>query len=355
MKEEKPIRVFISYSHDDKEFVGELVRYLESACLVKVIWDQDILAGFEFHEQIQDYIASSQIFMPLITKRSSEKGWVHQEIGYAKALNIPILPVTTDDLDPAGMLQMIHAIRIDRSSSTFPSFLNAKTFRMVLNKASSQPIFHCARLPEERTRMITHYAETVSGFGEYGIVRQQGGLSSFHIPDECIQMPVWTIRYKPEIKSEFHKRLQRGERLALEKHAQKAGYQLIISPDYVVRGRETDAVVARLETLIQFLEKNPDSTAVVAVQEKETVRESLTIVGDFFLAESVSFAQGDGFTNTFFTRDALEIEKRIEDFDCQLEELLRLKGWTRENSRQKAIERLIQIRDEKSSERNQAF
>ncbi len=48
-------------------------------------------------------------------------------------------------------------------------------------------------------------------------------------------------------------------------------------------------------------------------------KESLTIVGDWFLAESVSFKEGDGFTNTFFTRDVSEIGRRIDDFDCELE------------------------------------
>jgi hypothetical protein len=334
------IRVFISYSHKDKEFVNELVLFLEENCEVNVIWDKNLVAGYGFHEQIKDSIASAHVFMPLITKESSERGWVHQEIGYAMALNIPVLPVTTENLDAGGMLQMVHAVKIDEKVENLHSFFNDSTFKTMLKSASVLPIFLCAHLPEERTRMITDYSNKISNISEFGLVRQKGGLSSFHIPDDCILKPIWTERYVPEIKSEYHKRLQRNERLALEKHAKKAGYKIIISPDYVINGRDPKAVVARLETLIKFLEQSVCNPCVVAIQSEETFRESLTIVGDWFLAESASFRKGDGFTNTFFTRDAFEIARRTEDFECELEVLLEQKKWTPENSREKAIEEL---------------
>jgi len=337
------IRVFISYSHQDKELVNRLENYLENECEVNVIWDENLAAGSGFHEQIRDSIASAHIFMPLITKESSQRGWVHQEIGYAMALNIPVLPVTTENLDPGGMLQIIHAVKIDEKVENLSMFFNKRTFEVLLKNTASTPIFLCAHLPEERTRMITEYSDKISNIGEYGIVRQKGGLSSFHIPDDCILKPIWIERYLPEIKSEYHKRLQRGERIALEKHSQKTGYKIIISPDYVVKGRDSRAVAARLETLIRFLEKSTVIPSVVAIQNEETARESLTIVGDWFMAESVSFKKGDGFTNTFFTRDNFEIGRRTEDFECELQELLEHKNWTPENSREKAIEELNQL------------
>lgn len=337
------IRVFISYSHKDLELVTRLEDYLEKECEVNVIWDKNLAAGSGFHEQIKDSIASAHIFMPLITKESSQRGWVHQEIGYAMALNIPVLPVTTENLDPGGMLQMIHAVKIDENVENLSVFFNKRTFEVLLKNTASIPIFLCAHLPEERTRMITEYSEKISNIDEFGLVRQKGGLSSFHIPEESIIKPIWTERYYPELKSEYHKRLQRGERIALEKHARNAGFKIIISPEYVVKGRDPKAASARLETLIRFLEKSTVNPSVVAIQNEETSRESLTIVGDWFLAESVSFKKGDGFTNTFFTRDTFEIGRRTEDFECELQELLEQKIWTPENSREKAIEELNQI------------
>jgi hypothetical protein len=337
---ENKIRVFISYSHGDKDFVDRMVAFLEDKCKIKVIWDENLSAGTGFPDQIKDSIASAHIFMPLLTEESFKRGWVHQEIGYAMALNIPVLPVTTEDSGPGGMLQIIHAVKIDKNIENLQHHLNYRTFETLLKNSASAPIFLCAHLPEERTKMITEYSDKISNMGEFGTVRQKGGLSSFHIPDDHILKPVWTERYVPEFRNEYHKRLQRNERLALDKHAKLAGFKIIISPDYVIHGRDKRAICARIETLIAFLRNTSCDPCIVAMQDKETSTESLTIVGDWFLAESVSFRKGDGFTNTFFTRDAFEIARRTEDFESELQELLDSNGWTADNSREKAIERL---------------
>lgn len=92
--------------------------------------------------------------------------------------------------------------------------------------------------------------------------------------------------------------------------------------------------------MIEFLSSMPNEKVIIAFQNTNTNIESLTMVGDWFLAESVSFKAGDGFTNTFFTRNAAEITKRILTFDEELADLLDQQGWTPENSRDKAIEEL---------------
>jgi hypothetical protein len=333
------IRVFISYSHNDKTFVEKLVPILEKS-RVDVIWDNNLIAGYGFHDQIKDSIASAHVFMPIITKESSERGWVHQEIGYAMALNIPVLPVTTENLDPSGMLQMVHAVKINDEVKDPGQLLNRFTFEKLLSSPGNAPIFMCAHLPEERTRMIIDYANKITSMNRYGVVRQKGGLSSFHIPKDCIIKSVWEERYDPDGKSEYHKRLQRNERLALEQHSSEKGFKIIISPEYATEKRSKTSAAARVSTLIEFLQAKNYETSIVAIQTKKTPVQSLTIVGDWFLAESVSFKPNDGFTNTFFTRDAAEIERRTEDFDCELTEILQQNGWTEKNSREKAIEHL---------------
>jgi hypothetical protein len=335
------IRVFISYSREDKELVEKLVAVLEDSN-IDVIWDKNLVPGYGFHEQIQDSIASSHVFMPVITKESSARGWVHQEIGYAKALNIPILPVSMENLDPSGMVQMIHTIKLSNNQDEWKEYLNDKTFNNLLKNNYKNPLFLCAHLPEVRTRMIAEYTENITYWGKSGLVRQKGGLSSFHIPNKCIIESDWTDRYLPEHKSEYHKRNQLRERQALEVHAKTEGYKLILTPEYITKNdRQPIAIKARLNTIISFLEENTKN-AVVAINENgDDSVHSLTIVGDWFLAESVSFRKGDGFTNTFFTRDAAEIKRRTEDFDCELKTLLKC---TEEESREEAIKKLIEMR-----------
>ena len=118
---------------------------------------------------------------------------------------------------------------------------------------------------------------------------------------------------------------------------------MIINPKYAIEGRSILSAKTRIKTMIDFLEIMPDSKVVVALQSERTCIESLTMVGDWFLAESVSFRDGDGFTNTFFTRNASEIATRIRTFEEELDDLLAQKRWEPENSRQKAVEELKHI------------
>lgn len=58
---------------------------------------------------------------------------------------------------------------------------------------------------------------------------------------------------------------------------------------------------------------------------------------------------GQGYRQTIFTRHAPSMQTRIELFDREFNELLRLSKWSAESSRTKAIEELkvkiIELRD----------
>jgi hypothetical protein len=342
MTKRSKIRIFISYSRQDKELVKKLVSVIKND-EISVLWDENLMAGTGFHEQIKDYISHAHIFMPILTRESSNRGWVHQEIGYAMALNIPVFPLTTEEIEPGGMLQMIQAVKISEDESILREQLNQFKFRTLLKNTSQVPLYQCASLPEERTKMMATFANNIAFTGNYGLVRQKGGLSSFHIPSECVRRKVWHDRYYPETKSEYHKSLQRSERLALQNHAQEKGCRLIITAEYAILNRHFLAAKTRIISLLEFLENSSLPECIVAIQKEKTDKQSLTIVGDWFMAESVSFKDGDGYMNTFFTHNASEIKRRIEDFDCELDDLLEEWGWKTENSREKAIEELNRI------------
>lgn len=334
------IRVFISYSHKDKALVEKLHEVIVEAGMFP-LWSRNLIPGQGFDENIMKFIEYAHVFMPVLSKSSSL--WVQQEIGYAIAHHIPVYPVTTDEINPKGMLQMIHAIKVSDDINMLKDQLNREVFQRIPENHHSRSVFRRAAFVDERAAMMKEYADNLRHFNEYGIVRQKGGLSSFHIPAEPIFDQKWTDRYDPEIRSENHKENQRGERLALQKHADVAGCRLIINPGYAMKGRTKTASRTRLQEIIDFLKNMPDEKVGIAIEDKSTNVESLTIVGDWFLAESVSFRMGDGFTNTFFTRNAAEITKRIEDFDHELNSLIRSRGWTINNSRKNTIGELSKV------------
>jgi hypothetical protein len=340
---EHKIRVFISYSHQDKELVNKIIGILDKNVL-EPLWTEKLSGGSGFDEQIRIFIEHAHVFMPVITKSSLARGWVHQEIGYALGRHIPVFPVTTQNVTPGGMLQMIQATKLNMDDlNEVKKKLSVKFFEALLLHEKKAPLWELAQFEEERAVLMKEYSTKAHNADYLGIVRQKGGLSSFHIPDSYVWHKQWLNRYVPDKKSLYHKKVQREERQALESHARIEGCKLIISPSYVTINRSKISIISRITSLIEFLEIMPDDKAVIAIQDSPSVHESITIVGDLFLAESTTFRNQEGFTNTFFTRNASEITRRIKDFDDEMEDLLRERKWTTKNSRTKAIEELNRI------------
>jgi hypothetical protein len=340
--EKTEYRVFVSYSHKDLEEVKKIVKVLEQNGL-KPMWDDNFACGYGFHEQIQTFINHAHVFMPVITRASSQRGWVHQEIGYAMALNIPVLPVTRDMI-PGEMLQRIHAVRLGEDIEVTKEKLSWDVFDNLVNgfQETEKAFYRCAEQADDRTIMMIEHANNVLKLKSYGLVRQKGGLSSFHIPYKVTSDPVWKERYDTD-KSIFHCRNQRKERLVLGKHAKASGCRLIINPVKASEKRSDKAQLVRLQTLLDFLKSELYKNVQIVINEELQFQENLTIVGDWFAAESVSGSITQGYRQTIFTCHAPSMQSRIELFDQEFEELLQKKGWTAETSRVRAIKDIEKI------------
>ncbi len=134
----------------------------------------------------------------------------------------------------------------------------------------------------------------------YGRIRQRASLSSFSIPDQETSHPVWDQREGNVPRSPFYRNLLRDERRALETHARQAGCDLIIDPEFCLERNGKTATLTRLRILAQFLEDMPDDRVQV-VLSRQARSGNLTIVGDWFSAESVSPRPGEGHRQTVLT------------------------------------------------------
>jgi hypothetical protein len=192
-------------------------------------------------------------------------------------------------------------------------------------------------LPGNRAVMIAGYAQEVLELGEHGTIRQKGGLSSFHIPRQTVNHPLWTERYGNLQREEEHCRAQRTERRTLEKHVMVAGCKLIVNPRISYKKYGKRARLSRLTQLREFLCSMPDSLCQVAIKETMGHHESVTIVGNWIAATSTSAELGKGYFQTIFTRHAPSVIDAVDAFDEEFEELLRAKGVEAADSRSYAI------------------
>ncbi len=73
------------------------------------------------------------------------------------------------------------------------------------------------------------------------------------------------------------------------------------------------------------------------------MNESVTILGDWFYAESITPTPGAGYRQTLFTTHAPSMQAKIDLFDQEFSELLNSSGWRPEESRIRAIEKLKEV------------
>ena len=191
--------------------------------------------------------------------------------------------------------------------------------------------------------MMAAHCNDVISLGHTAVVRQKGGLSSFHIPDKHVNHDEWRKRYGGQRDDPDHNRLQREERVALEKHARAKGCKLIITPGLTFERWGPAARLARLRNLIEFLKSIGDDQCAVAIRPPGGLSESITILGDWFFAESVLGEIGRGYRQTIFSRHAPTILNRVQEFDEELEELIAMRGCRVEESRRAAIDEMETI------------
>jgi hypothetical protein len=338
-------RVFISYSHEDMGLAEKIVGILEEQGLTPM-WDRNFAFGHGFHDQIKNFIAHAHVFMPILTNTSSQRGWVHQEIGYALALNVPVLPVTKDQL-PGEMLQQLHAISLSDDREILGQQLSMEIFNQLVFRAqkNSRPLFEWAEDPVEGTMMMVEYATRVLELNAYGHVRQRGELSSFSIPDKHPADRIWKQRHGPMALSDFHCKLLREERRLLERHARRAGISLIVNTQMKYDEIGDEAMQVRLKTLLSFLESLADDEVkvTVGIDRRLPKDQHFTILGDWFAVEATLDLRGIGYRQAVFTRHAANIRNRIDLFEDELHNLLEAQGINPESSRAVAIAKIKEM------------
>lgn len=346
------IRVFINYSHRNAKLVEKIEQVLRANGLTPM-FDRNFAFGFGFHEQIKRFIAHAHVFLPVVTRKAAERGWVQQEIGYAMAMNVPILPLAIGAV-PGEMIGALHAVKLPQKvddhelDTRLRQLLIPAVFERLIQRkqVAHDAQYVCAALPEDRTAMMVEYAESVEDIdiqeaipelSKTGYVRQKGALSSFHIPDQPVTDDAWRKRFLPGKRSAHHCRLQREERRALTRLAARSGCRLIVNPYIPFSDLAPEARCAKLKSLVAFLESGEVERIEIAFLQDQQETHSLTIVGDWFLAEAVAARAGHGYDQTIFTRHAPSMKPRIAAFDEEFASALKACGFTAANSRCQAI------------------
>ncbi len=217
-------------------------------------------------------------------------------------------------------------------------------------------MFECADMMYQRTKTLVDSSDEIHRLYGPAKIRQRMAFSSFSIPNRNIKHRDWDEREGDDRRSEDMRKLLLEERQIMEKHARKAGCDLIIDP-YVrssstmkltSEGRETELMNSnsptrkRLEILVDFLESMPDEMVRVVFQEGN-IDGGIHIIGDWFTAEAVVPHYKGGYKQTVFTRHAPTVLAKVQAFDEEFEDMLLDAKLNGSSSRQAAIKTLKEI------------
>ena len=86
------IKIFVSYSHEDKDFAQKLFKALTAVGIDNFI-DSKIIFNENYHSKIEDVIRESSHFLCLVNRSSLSSRWVHHEINLARKYEKKIIPV----------------------------------------------------------------------------------------------------------------------------------------------------------------------------------------------------------------------------------------------------------------------
>jgi len=327
-----PYRVFISYAHEDQPVVEKIAKILECIKL-KPIWDRDIHPGAPFTDAIKEMIARSHIFVPIITEHSQTRPWVHQETGYAQALNLPILPVaviyasdsTQSKKVPSEMIAQLQAITVQSNDlDKLADYLLDLNLEELVNPLPRRPdaIVQIADWPETRTELMIRHINWVTAVGGYQPVRMLGAFTSFAIPDKDVSDSIWDER---DSRSLYHRTLLREERRLLERHVRACDCKMVLEPFSTPLSQEgKHPRAARYTILRDFFASLPHEKLKIIVSPKARSGNTI-ILGDYFVAESISPRPG-GYLQTVFNSHPPTVIERIRRFDQVFDELYPTEG-----------------------------
>jgi hypothetical protein len=318
-----PLRVFLSYAHSDLNVLDQVVKALESTGMVPV-WDDKIKPGAEFTNEIRRLIATSHVFMPILTGNSAANPWIHQEIGFALGIDVPVVPLALGAL-PDEMIKALQAVIVKKDmSDLFSKVEQLECEDLVLKGQAGSGLealgvtIQVADFTEDRTRNLVTFAQAVK---EPSRIRQRGIFSSFSLPNAEIDDPVWNTIDLPQKRSNYFRQLLKKEREVLEHHAKYGGCSLILRPFLDYRSVGAQVHRQQLELLATFLKSMPNELVTIAITDIGD-HGNLTIVGDWFAARALPPRPGSEYRETLFCHHSPTVLRWLKQFDDEVESIL---------------------------------
>lgn len=114
-------QLYVSHAPGDLELVQELFSTVKNFPVGVHIALEEIESG-RSRTRLTGRISNSDVVAVVLTERSASNQWVNQEIGYAQAKGIPLLPLYDHEQLRSGFVSDIEGVTIDRQNLSVTVF-----------------------------------------------------------------------------------------------------------------------------------------------------------------------------------------------------------------------------------------
>lgn len=109
--------VFLSYSSASQPWVRKFTDALTAAGVSAWFDAHDILPGERWQAQIEKALRQSRVLIMVLTQDSVQRPWTFFELGAALAGGKRIVPVLSDDVDPADIPAVVRQFQFVREKT----------------------------------------------------------------------------------------------------------------------------------------------------------------------------------------------------------------------------------------------
>ena len=106
---EGPVRAFLSHESEYKAQAVDLKEQLQRYGIAAFVAHEDITPTLAWQDIIRRALKEMHVMMPLVTLHFHQSAWTNQEVGYAVAREVPVVPVRLGS-DPAGFIGGIQGV-----------------------------------------------------------------------------------------------------------------------------------------------------------------------------------------------------------------------------------------------------
>jgi len=92
----RPLRIFFSFAAVDRTYAHRVQNILSQRPDVRIFTTESLSAGEDWQSKLKHELASSDIFIVLLSPNSIASKWVLHELGAAWGTDKPIIPIVTN-------------------------------------------------------------------------------------------------------------------------------------------------------------------------------------------------------------------------------------------------------------------